>query len=81
VRDAQVRASVVVALRLQVEVVPTSNPLKIANVVVIKRINVWLVRLQQLLSAGSRLSARLADRGVEELLRLWMATPVAVALP
>ena len=71
----------VVALRLQVEVVPTSNPFKIANVVVIQRIDVWLVRLQQLLSAGSRLSARLADGRVEELLRLWVATPIAVVLP
>lgn len=42
-RDAQERTRVVVALRLQVEVVPTSNPLKVANVVVIQRIDVWLV--------------------------------------
>ena len=42
-RDAQKRASVVVALRLQVEVMPTSNPLKVANVVVVQRVNIWLV--------------------------------------
>lgn len=77
----KVRASVVVALGLQVEVVPTSNPLKVANVVIIQRINIWLVRLQQLLATSSRLGARLADRRVEEVLRLRVTTPVAVALP